>query len=153
MRRRLGADRSALTAGPPHGDYRGRVRELSEAGEAFVRERHIATLSTMAPWGGIHAVPVGFTLHDGVLRIITSRDSQKVRNVLRDATATVSQVDGARWLAFPATATVHDDPDEVALAVELYAQRYRQPRVNPSRVAIHLVPVRLMGSSGLLRSV
>ena len=77
------------------------MRELSEAGVEFVRERHLATLSTMAPWGGIHSVPVGFTLHDGVLRVITSRDSQKVRNVLRDGTATISQVDGARWLAFP----------------------------------------------------
>lgn len=129
------------------------MRELSEAGAEFVRERHIGTLSTMARWGGIHSVPVGFTLHEGVLRVITSRDSQKVRNVLRDGTATVSQVDGARWLAFPATATVHDDPDEVALAVALYAERYRQPRVNPSRVAIHLRPTRLMGSSGLLRAM
>lgn len=126
------------------------MRELSSAGLAFVRERHLAALSTIAPWGGIHSVPVGFTLHGGILRIITSRDSQKVRNVLRDATATITQVDGARWLSFPGTATVHDDPDEVALAVSLYAGRYRQPRVNPKRVAIHLVPSRLMGSSGLL---
>jgi PPOX class probable F420-dependent enzyme len=126
------------------------VRKLSAAGYEFVRERHIGTLSTMAPWGGIHAVPVGFTFHDGVLRVITSRDSQKVRNVLRDGTATISQVDGARWLSFPGTATVHDDPEEVALAVSLYAGRYRQPRVNPKRVAIHLEPARLLGSRGLL---
>jgi len=124
---------------------------LSEAGIEFVRERHIGTLSTMAPWGGIHAVAVGFTLHDGLLRIITSRDSQKVRNVRRDGTATISQVDGARWLSFQGTATVHDDPDEVALAVGFYAERYRQPRVNPLRVTIILTPSRLMGSSGLFR--
>ena len=127
------------------------MRELSEAGIEFVRERHIGTLSTLAPWGGIHAVAVGFTLHDGLLRIITSRDSQKVRNVRRDGTATISQVDGARWLSFQGTATVHDDPDEVALAVGLYAERYRQPRVNPLRVTIILTPSRLMGSSGLFR--
>ncbi len=126
------------------------MRGLSAAGLDFVRERHLATLSTMAPWGGIHSVPVGFTFHEGVLRVITSRQSQKVRNVLRDGTATISQVDGARWLTFPGTATVHDDPEEVALAVALYAGRYRQPRVNPARVAIHLEPSRLMGSSGLL---
>lgn len=124
---------------------------MSEAGIEFVRERHIGTLSTMAPWGGIHAVAVGFTLHDGLLRIITSRDSQKVRNVRRDGTATISQVDGARWLSFQGTATVHDDPDEVALAVGFYAERYRQPRVNPLRVTIILTPSRLMGSSGLFR--
>jgi PPOX class probable F420-dependent enzyme len=126
------------------------VRELTDAGTQFVRDRHLAILSTMAPWGGIHAVPVGFTLHDGVVRIITSRDSQKVRNVLRDGTATVSQVEGAKWVAFQGTASIHDDPEEVALAVALYAARYRQPRENPKRVAIHMIPQRLMGSAGLV---
>ena len=66
------------------------------------------------------------------------------------ATATVSAVDGARWIAFQGVASVHDDPAEVARAVALYAERYRQPRENPLRVAIHLVPTRLMGSTGLL---
>jgi predicted N-acetyltransferase YhbS len=35
-------------------------------------------------------------------------------------------------------------------AVALYAQRYRQPRVNPRRVVIRLAPDRVMGSAGLL---
>lgn len=126
------------------------VRTLTDAGREFVRERHLATLSTLAPWGGIHAVPVGFTLHDGIIRIISSGGSQKVRNAQRDATATVSQLDGARWITFQGEATVHDDPDEVALAVALYADRYRQPRVNPLRVAIRIEPFRVMASSGLL---
>jgi len=126
------------------------VRELTAAGVEFVRERHLGTLSTISKQGGIHAVPVGFTFHDGIVRIITSRTSQKVQNVLRDETATVSAVDGAKWIAFQGVASVHDDPAEVARAVELYAERYRQPRVNPLRVAIHLVPTRIMGSAGLL---
>jgi PPOX class probable F420-dependent enzyme len=135
--------------------FRGRdsvaaVRALTESGLAFVAERHLATLSTLAPWGGIHAVPVGFTFHDGILRIITSRQSQKVQNVRRDPTATISQLEGAKWIAFQGTASIHDDPDEVARAVVLYAERYRQPRVNPQRVAIHVVPHRIMGSAGLL---
>jgi PPOX class probable F420-dependent enzyme len=126
------------------------VRELTAAGVEFVRERHIGTLSTMSKRGTIHAVPVGFTFHGGIVRIITSRTSQKVQNVLREGTATVSAVDGARWIAFQGVASVHDDPVEVARAVALYAERYRQPRENPLRVAIHLVPTRLMGSAGLL---
>ena len=130
--------------------YRRDVRSLTEAGLGFVRERHLATLSTLAPWGGIHSVPVGFTLHDGVVRIISSGGSQKVRNIRRDGTATVSQFDGARWITFQGAGTVHDDPEEVALAVALYAGRYRQPRVNPLRVAIQIVPSRVMGSSGLV---
>lgn len=126
------------------------MRELTAAGIEFVTERQLATLSTLAPWGGIHAVPVGFTLDGGVLRIITSGDSQKARNVLRDPTATVSQVVGAHWVAFQGVATVHDEPAEVALAVELYAKRYRQPRENPRRVAIHVVPQRLFGSATMV---
>jgi len=126
------------------------MRELTAAGAEFLRERHLGTLSTISSRGGIHAVPVGFTFHDGIVRIITSRTSQKVRNVLRDETATVSAVEGARWISFQGTASVHDDPAEVASAVALYAGRYRQPRENPQRVTIHLVPTRLMGSAGLL---
>jgi F420H(2)-dependent biliverdin reductase len=126
------------------------VRTLTAEGYEFVRERHLATLSTVAPWGGIHVVPVGFTLHDGLVRIITSRSSQKVRNVLRDETASVGQVVGAHWLTFQGTATVHDDLADVARAVELYTERYRPPRPNPERVAIHLRPTRVMGSAGLL---
>lgn len=128
----------------------GDVRELTAAGVEFVRERHLGTLSTISKRGAIHAVPVGFTVHDGIVRIITSRTSQKVHNVLRNETATVSAVDGARWIAFQGVATVHDDPAEVALAVALYAERYRQPRENPLRVTIHLTPTRLMASAGLL---
>jgi len=126
------------------------VRELTDAGLEFVRERHLATLSTMAPWGGIHVVPVGFTLHDGVIRIITSRDSQKVRNVLRDPAATVGQVEGAQWITFQGEASVSDDPDRVARAVSLYAGRYRQPRENPRRVVLELRPTRIMGSSAVV---
>jgi len=126
------------------------VRELTDAGLEFVRERHLATLSTMAPWGGIHVVPVGFTLHDGVIRIITSRDSQKVRNVLRNPAATVGQVEGAQWITFQGEASVSDDPDRVALAVSLYAGRYRQPRENPRRVVLELRPTRIMGSSAVV---
>jgi hypothetical protein len=31
----------------------------------------------------------------------------------------------------------------------LYAERYRQPRVNPRRVVIRLTPLTVMGSAGL----
>ncbi|TDN91935.1 TIGR03618 family F420-dependent PPOX class oxidoreductase [Microbacterium sp. BK668] len=126
------------------------MRTLTDEGRDFIRRRHLATLSSLAPWGGIHAVPVGYTFQDGVLRVISSGGSQKVRNLRRDGTATVSQFEGARWITFQGEATVRDDPDAVALAVALYAERYRQPRENPLRVAIEIVPWRVMGSSGLV---
>lgn len=123
---------------------------LSPAGIDFVTERHLATLSTLGPDGRIHVVPVGFTWHDGLVRIITSGPSQKVANLRRDPKATVSQVDGGRWITIAGSARILDDAGSVAEAVELYAVRYRQPRVNPLRVAIVIEPETAMGSAGLL---
>ncbi|MGD8200502.1 PPOX class F420-dependent oxidoreductase [Ornithinimicrobium sp. W1679] len=125
---------------------------LGEPGATFLAERHLATLSTFGPGGLIHVVAVGFTCWDGVVRVITSDGSQKVRNVERDPRATVAQVDGRRWLSIAGRAVVERDPEAVALAEELYASRYRPPRVNPRRVVIRLTPERLLGSRSLLTS-
>lgn len=122
---------------------------LSDDGLRFVSDYHLATLSTIGRDGAIHVVAVGYTLDDGVVRVITSDSSQKVRNIERDARATVAQVAGPQWLSIAGDAVIERDPDAVARAVELYAQRYRQPRVNPRRVVIRLDPRRVMGSAGL----
>ena len=122
---------------------------LTPDGLQFVSDYHLATLSTLARDAAIHVVAVGFTVEGGVVRIITSDGTQKVRNVERDPRATVAQVAGARWLSIAGHATIERDPDSVAHAVALYAQRYRPPRVNPRRVVIRLTPVTVMGSAGL----
>lgn len=119
---------------------------LSAAAQAFVTERHLATLSTLAPDGTIHSVPVGFTLVGNIARVITNGSSQKVRNIRERGHATISQVDGGRWITLIGTGRVLTDPESVAEAVELYAGRYRQPRVNPQRVAILIDVTRVMGS-------
>lgn len=123
---------------------------LSDAGARFVADRHLATLSTIAPSGFIHAVAVGFTVSDGVVRIITNDGSQKVRNVERDPRATVAQVDGPVWLSIAGRASIERDADAVELAVALYTARYRTPSVNPTRVVIRIDPERVLGSPQLL---
>lgn len=125
--------------------------ELTEDGLRFVTERHLATLSTLSANGSIHAVPVGFTVHDGTAFVITSRVSQKVLNVRRSGHATLCQVEGAGWITLIGRAQILEDPASVALAVSRYAARYRQPRVNPERVAIAIDIQRMLGSGGLLR--
>lgn len=104
--------------------------------------------------GSIHVTAVGCTLEvrEGglVVRVITDGASQKARNLLRDPRASVGQVDGARWISFSGTAAVTDDPARVAEAVARYAGRYRQPRENPTRVAIEIAVERAMGSRGLV---
>lgn len=126
------------------------IDSLTHDGHRFVSDSHLATLSTIGRDGGIHVVAVGYTVDGGVVRIITSDGSQKVRNVERDGRATVGQVSGPQWLSIAGEAVIERDPAAVAHAVELYAQRYRQPRVNPKRVVIRIAPDRVMGSAGLV---
>ena len=123
---------------------------LSEDGIRFVTERHLATLSTLSANGSIHSVPVGFTLHDGTAFVITTRASQKVLNARRSGHATICQVEGAGWITLVGHAEVLDDPESIALAVTRYAARYRQPRVNPERVAIAVRVERMLGSASFV---
>lgn len=124
-------------------------RALTDEGLRFVSDRHLATLSTIGPTRGIHVVAVGFTYVDGVVRIITSDGSQKVRNIERDGRATVAQLSGPQWLSIAGTGAIERDADAVAYAVSLYAARYRQPRPNPRRVVIRITPDKTLGSAGL----
>lgn len=125
---------------------------LSADALEFLAEYHLATLSTLDRAGRIHSVPVGITYHDGVVRVIGSRGSQKFRNAERSGRASVNTVDGRRWLSFEGPARVRTDAESVALAVELYAARYRQPRPNPERVVLELDVERVLGSAGMRAS-
>jgi F420H(2)-dependent biliverdin reductase len=122
---------------------------LSEEGEKFVTDYHLATLSTMGADGRIHVVAVGFTYRDGVARVITGGGSRKVANIRADSRATLSQVDGGRWLTLQGTARIETSAEEVQLGVDRYAERYRQPRVNPERVVIVIDVEHVMGSPEL----
>lgn len=112
---------------------------LPQAAQAFVTERHLATLTTQRRDGSLHVVPVGFTVDvaTAIARVITSGDSVKARNADRpDATAALCSVDGARWLTLSGPVRVDRDPAVVADAESRYAARYRPPRVNPRRVVL-----------------
>lgn len=122
---------------------------LTDSALEFVRERHLATLTTLRPDGTPHVVAVGFTWDDEQkkARIITSGGSQKALNAARGGYAAVSSVEGARWITLEGPAKVLTDADAVADAVARYAVRYRQPRVNPKRVVIEIDVLRVLCSS------
>ncbi|WP_295841972.1 PPOX class F420-dependent oxidoreductase [uncultured Microbacterium sp.] len=120
---------------------------LTDDAFEFLREYHLATLSTIGRSGRVHSVPVGFTYEDGVVRVIGSRGTQKFVNAERSGRASICSVDGAKWISFEGAARVSDDPDAVSHAVELYAARYRQPRVNPDRVVLEMTVERILGSA------
>ena len=122
---------------------------LSPALVEFVTERHLATLVTLRADGSPHAVPVGFTIADGVVRVITRSGSAKVRHALRGGRALVSQVDGRRWVTFEGVARVLHDAASVAAAEAAYAARYRVPEPRADRVVLEIVVDRVLCSKGL----
>jgi PPOX class probable F420-dependent enzyme len=128
------------------------VALLSPDGLAFVSERHLATLTTLRPDGSPHVTPVGFTWDDSAGRayVICSGTSRKARNLGTGGRAALCQLDGRRWLTLEGIGRVSADAADVADAVDRYAGRYRQPRVNPARVAIVIDVTRALGSPHLL---
>ncbi|QHC20249.1 pyridoxamine 5'-phosphate oxidase family protein [Streptomyces sp. GS7] len=119
---------------------------------AFWGEYFMPTLTTLRTDGTPHVVPVGVTYDAGqrIARIITRKDSTKVKNVLAagagGATVAVCQVDRGRWATLEGTARVRTDAESVADAVRRYAERYgRTPEPNPDRVVIEISVTKALG--------
>jgi F420H(2)-dependent biliverdin reductase len=127
--------------------------DLDDLGDdllTFLAERHLATLTTLRPDGTPHVVPVGVTYdaETRLARIITSGTSAKARHVREgQPRVAVCQVEGRRWVTLEGAAVVRDDHEAVAEAERRYAERYRQPRVNPARVVIEIAVDRILGSA------
>jgi len=113
----------------------------------FIRENHLATLTTLRSDGSPHVVPVGFTfdIDHNIVRVITFAQSMKARHAARGGRAVVSQVDRGRWITFEGTVNLRTEADIVAKAVEAYAGRYRQPKIREDRVVIEITVDKVMG--------
>lgn len=113
----------------------------------FLAERHLATLTTLRADGSPHVAPVGFSYDPtrGLARVITYAAAVKAHNAARGGRASLCQVDGGRWLTLEGSVRLATDADSVALAVDGYAARYRQPSHREDRVAIEIVVDRVMG--------
>ncbi|MFE4665614.1 pyridoxamine 5'-phosphate oxidase family protein [Streptomyces sp. NPDC056716] len=118
---------------------------------SFWRERHVCTMTTIRPDGTPHVVPVGVTYDPQarLARVITDRATAKARHVAAagegGARVAVCQVDGRRWATLEGRAVVRAEPEHVAEAEQRYAERYRTPSVNPTRVVIEITVTRAMG--------
>ena len=117
----------------------------------FLREPHLATLTTQRRDGSPHVVAVGFSydVGAGVARVITWAGSQKARNVERMAAAgqrgVVCQVDGGRWLALEGPVRLVTDAEGVRPGIRGYAERYREPKRRDDRVVIEIAVDRILG--------
>jgi len=120
----------------------------------FWREHHLCTVTTLRPDGTPHVVPMGFVIdaEQGTAWAITSGTSRKVSNIRSSgdagASIAVCQVDGRRWSTLEGRARVLEDDESVREAVRRYAERYRVPRENPERVALHVEVTRVLGNAG-----
>jgi PPOX class probable F420-dependent enzyme len=123
--------------------------QFSAALAEFMAERHLATLVTQRADGTPHAVPVGFTVNGSRVRVITFASSVKARNAARGGRASVTQIDGARWVTLEGFVRLRDDEVAVAEAVAAYAQRYRPPKQRTDRVVVEIDVDRVMCNGGL----
>ncbi len=127
-----------------------RTYELAGEHLEFWRERHLCSVTTLRRDGSPHVIPMGIAVDPeaGLAWGITSGTSQKVANLRagHDPRVAVCQVDGGRWSTIEGTAEVLDDADSVAEAVRRYAERYRQPRENPARVALRITITQVIGN-------
>jgi F420H(2)-dependent biliverdin reductase len=119
-----------------------------QALQAFWRERHLCTVTTVRPDGGLHVTPMGIVLDPdrGLAWGITSGRSLKARNLRTSGQIGICQVDGRWWSSLAGTADVLEDPEVVREAETRYAERYRTPRVNPERVALRITVERVLAN-------
>jgi PPOX class probable F420-dependent enzyme len=117
----------------------------------FLREPHLATLTTLRSDSSPHVVAVGFSYDADarIARVITWAGSQKAVNAQRmqaaGQRAAVCQVDGGRWLSLEGPVRLVTDPDGVRPGVDGYAARYRQPQERDDRAVIEIAVERILG--------
>ena len=127
--------------------------DLSDEVLTFLREYHLATLTTLRNDLTPHVVPVGFSydLDRRVARVITWAGASKARNAERMQVAgqhaAVCQVDGGRWLSLEGPVRLVTDADGVKAGVDGYAERYRQPKERDDRVVIEIAVERILGNA------
>ncbi len=127
------------------------IDNLDDSVLDFLRERHLATLTTLRTDGSPHVVAVGFsydpTAH--IARVITWAGSQKAVNAARMQSAgqraAVCQVDGGRWLSLEGTVRLVTDPDGVIAGVDGYAARYQPPKERADRAVVEIDVDRILG--------
>ncbi|MGB3733443.1 MAG: TIGR03618 family F420-dependent PPOX class oxidoreductase [Ilumatobacter sp.] len=127
------------------------VDSLDDDVLAFLRERHLATLTTLREDGSPHVVAVGFSYDADakVARVITWATSQKAVNAGRmqaaGQRAAVCQVDGGRWLALEGRVRLVTDAAGVRPGIDGYAERYQEPKDRDDRAVVEIDVDRILG--------
>jgi hypothetical protein len=129
-----GSERRADSGGRP--SRRTQIAMSPEEVLAFLQEQRTVTCATAGPRAWPHLMPLWYVVRDGEIWAWTYGTSQKVRNLERDARATLQveagdSYDQLRGVMIEADAVIHRELDVVIpLGLELMA-RYAPPETDP----------------------
>jgi PPOX class probable F420-dependent enzyme len=138
---------------------RDQIRMSDEQAAGFVADQRVVICATNGPNGYPHLMPLWYVVRDGEVWAWTYAKSQKVRNLERDARATLQIEAGdeyqeLRGVMIEAHTEIHRDPDLIVeFGVELM-QRYGAGATGPEfmdavreqaakRVALQFIPRRV----------
>ena len=113
-------------------NQRGQIKMTQEEVDAFLRERHSMTMSTISPDGSIHSVAMWYGFLEGAIAFETKKKAQKVQNLLRDPRLTClveagETYDQLRGVSLVGTGEVIEEPDRLwELGVSVF-ERYNAP--------------------------
>ena len=125
---------------------------LSAWARTFLREDHVAVVTTLNPDGSPHVTTIWYLLQeDGTLIMSTPGRTRKLRNLRRDLRVAVCVGDARRSVGLYGSVTIIEDPNVVRQDLEQLTARYvkekaaRAPALDlflqQGRVALHLEPV------------
>ncbi len=113
-------------------NQRGLIKMTPEEVDAFIRERHSMTMSTISPDGSIHSVAMWYGFLEGAVAFETKAKSQKVQNLRRDPRLTClveagESYDQLRGVSLVGTGEIVEEPDRIwELGVSVF-ERYNAP--------------------------
>ncbi len=127
---------------------------LSDWAREFLREDHVAVVSTLNKDGGPQITTIWYLLQeDGTLIMSTPGRTQKVKNLRRDPRIAVCVGDERRSVSLYGTVTVSSDQNVIRRDLEQLAARYikeeaaRAPALafflQEGRVALQVKPVKV----------
>lgn len=127
---------------------------LSPWAQQFLREDHVAVVSTLTKDGSPFVTTIWYLLQeDGTLIMSTPGRTQKVQNLRRDPRIAVCVGDETRSVSLYGTVAISSDQNVVRRDLELLAARYIQEEaarapalslfLQQERVSLHLKPVKV----------
>ncbi len=135
---------------------RDQIRMTSEEVDAFLQEQRVVICATQGPRGWPHLMPLWYLMRSGEVWAWTYAKSQKVRNLERDARATLQVEDGEQYqelrgVMIEAQTVIHHEIGQVAEFGSQLFERYASGGIDPEliraqaakRVVLQFVPERM----------